>query len=325
MPANNISINNNPILTQIYRGYSPEGRFIHDQVLPKISVQSDTAQARAWVTTALDPMRIHNNVIVGKSKTPEITVSMTKGDLYKTERHGLKIGITKEDGKDYNKQDFRAGMEEAKLDYTEMLKWAQLMGKEYALATALFSTNTFSKNITLAGSDQWNNYSTSSPVTDVKTGRTSVYTYASEVAQVGITSQEVMFVLQSHPELKRTNGVAPDGTVPIRELTEAEVAKALGLDRLLVGKVKYETAKLGQTSSLANVWGKYFLVAYINSAPQPKKFQRSLGYSFVLEEPVMDSWMENDPKYVEYIRVEEEYDDVILDETTGYLLAAVIA
>lgn len=323
--AHKININDSPILTRIYRGYSPEGRFIHDQILPKVSVQSDTAQARAWASTALDPLRIHNNVIVGKSKTPEITVEMTKAALYKTERHGLKIGITKEDGKEYNKQDYIAGMAEAKIDYTEMLKWAQELGKEYALAVALFNTGTFTYNTTLAGSDQWNNYSTSDPIKDVRTAKTSVYTYSGELANVGITSQEVMFILQSHPQLRAINGVGPTGTVPVRDLTELEVAKAFGLDKIIVGKVKYESAMLGQTSSLTNIWGKYFLVAYVNPNPQPKKWQRSLGYSFVLDEPVMDTWPENDPKFVEYIRVEEEYDDVILDESTGYLLAAVIA
>lgn len=325
MPSNNISINNSPILTKIYRGYSPDGRFIHDMILPSVKVASKTAQARQWASTALDPLRIHNNVIVGKSKTPEITVEMTKASLYTTERHGLKIGVTKEDGQEYNPTDYQAGMAEAKIDFAEMLKWAQMLGKEYALSQALFNTSNFTYNSTLAGSDQWSNYSTSSPITDVRAARTSVYTYSGEAANVGITSQEVMFILQNHPELKRTNGVAPDGTVPVRELTELEVAKALGLDRILVGKVKYETANIGQTSSLTNVWGKYFLVAYINPNPQPKKWQRSLGYSFVLDQPVIDTYVENDPKYTEFVRVEEEYDDVILDETAGYLLAAVIA
>lgn len=325
MPSNNINILDNPVLTNIYKGYSPEGRFVREQVLPKIPVKSNSAQARQWVTTGLDPMRLHNNVVLGKTKAPEIQVGMTKGDLYKTERHALKIAITKEDGQEYNKQDWQAGMSEARIDYTEMLKWAQLLGKEYALASAVFNTSNISKNATLSGSDQWSNYSTSNPIADVRTGRTSVYTYSSEKANRALTSQEVMFILQDHPLLKRTNGVAPDGTVPVRELTELEVAKALGLEEIIVGKVKYETANIGQTSSLSNIWGKYFLTMYVNPNPQPKKWQRSFGYTFVLEEPVVDNWTEIDPKYLDYVRVEEEYDDVILDETTAYLLAAVIA
>jgi len=50
-----------------------------------------------------------------------------------------------------------------------------------------------------------------------------------------------------------------------------------------------------------------------------------LGYSFVLDDAEVDSYDNTDPKYSKFVRMEEEYDDVLLDVTAAYYIDAVVA
>jgi len=324
--GNNIAILPDNVLTNLYRGYMPqESNFIHDSILPKIKVGSKDGQVINSGTTSQEFLKIYHDIIIGRSKSPEINVQLSKADAWHTMKHSLKIMVTKDDGQKFSNADWRTGMRDAEIMYTKMLKTAVNIGKEYALASALFSTSNITKNTTLTGANRWSDFVNSDPIGDVRTGKTSVRTYSHMKANTGVMGVEVFEIIQDHPQIKKTNGVLPDGTVPVRSLTEAEVAKAFGLDRILVGNVQYESAIKGATSSLAEVWGKGFLLAYVNPNPQPEEFQKSLGYSFVLDEPEVDTYDNEDPKYSKFVRVEEEYDDVILDDTAAYYIHTVVA
>jgi len=322
--SNNIAIMPDEVLTNLFRGYLPkDSNFIHDSILPKISVGSKDGQVINTGTTSQEFLKIYHDIIVGRSKSPEINVQLTKADAWHTEKHSLKIMVTKDDGLKFSNANWRSGMRDAEIMFTKMLKSAVLIGKEYALANAIMSTTNITNNTTLSGADQWSDFVNSDPIGDVRTGKQEVRSAAHMKANTGIMGVEVFEIIQDHPQIKKTNGVLPDGTVPVRSLTEAEVATAFGLGKLLVGDVQYESAIKGATSSLTEVWGKGFLLAYINPDPQPQEFQRSLGYSFVLDDEEVDTFDNDDPKYSKFVRMEEEYDDVLLDETSAYYIAAV--
>ncbi len=324
--GNNISIMPDEVLTNLFRGYMPkDNNFIHDSVLPRINVGAKDGQVINSGSTSQEFLKVYHDIIIGRAKSPEINVQLTKADAWHTEKHSLKIMVTKDDGQKFSNSDWRAGMRDAEIMYTKMLRSAVLIGKEYALASAVFSTSNISNNTTLSGADQWSDFVNSDPIGDNRTAKQSVRSNAHMKANTGIMGIEVFEIIQDHPQIKKTNGVLPDGTVPVRSLTESEVAKAFGLDKLLVGDVQYETAIKGATSSLSEVWGKGFLCAYINPDPQPQEFQRSLGYSFVLDDAEVDTYDNEDPKYSKFVRMEEEYDDVLLDEAAAYYVAAVVA
>jgi len=313
------------VLTTLYRGYMPQDQnFIHDQILPKIKVGAKDGQVINSGSTSQEFLKVYHTITIGRSKTPEFNVQLSKADAWHTEKHSLKIMVTKDDGQKFSNSNWRAGMRDAEIMFTKMLKTAVAIGKEYAIAEALFSTTNISNNVTLTGADQWSDYVNSDPIGDVRTAKASIRSKAHMKANTMIMGIEVFEYIQDHPQIKRTNGIGPDGTVAVRSLTEAEVAKAFGVAKLIVGDVQYETAIKGQTSSLSEVWGKGVLLAYINPSPQAEEFQKSLGYSFVLDEAEVDSYDTKDPKYAKYVRKEEEYDDVILDETAAYYIDTVV-
>ena len=316
---------NNPILTRIYQGYQiPGSAFIRDQILPKLMVNVHTADGRKMLTTSTDILRIINNVRVGRSKTAEIEVGTTKARLYKTEEHSLKIMVTKSDGKDYS-ADWREGMELAKVDFTQWLKEVQMLAREKAVADVVSSASTFTNSTALSGSNQWNDYVNSNPKANIKTARQTVRGAAQAEINTAVMGIDVFEVLEDHPFLKKTNGVAPDGTVAVRSLTEAEVAKALGIDRLVIGNVWYDNSKFGNDMSMTQLWGKFCSLLYTNPSPTPSVREKSFGYSFTLQDAIVDEYTVDDPKDAMFIRVVEEYDDVILEEKAGYIYSTAIA
>ena len=114
-------------------------------------------------------------------------------------------------------------------------------------------------------------------------------------------------------------------------LNKQQLAKAMGVERVLVGKARYNSAELGQTQVLSAIWtAATCIFCYINPSITPNMAQQSLGYSFVPSnavvgyetyaytepEPMTQSWM---GKWVIQGRM---YDDNILDTKAAYLFTA---
>ena len=104
------------------------------------------------------------------------------------------------------------------------------------------------------------------------------------------------------------------------------MAQFFGLDRILVGKAIYDTAKEGQTASKSYVWGKHFLLAYV--APSPGRKRPSLGYTFWaptkgmlrIAEIYRDETITSD-----VMRVHEERLEKIVHVNCGYLMVNAVA
>ena len=322
--TNSIAIQNDPILTNIFRGYSPQDQqFVYPQFFPRIPVSSLRGQVKTLGTGAQDFLRLHNDVTVGYGVTPTITVDMSKADLYSCDYHTLQIGITKKDGHDFSLTDWRSGQQEAARMFTRMLKTAVMLGREYALAAAIFNSSVVTQTSALGSTAKWDVYATSDPIMDAQTAKKAVYAATGFVPNVAVMPMEVFFALADHTGIKVTT--ANGGTIQKEPLSKEQIAKALGVDKILIGQVRYETAKKGQTSSKTNVWGKSVLFAYVNPSPSPEQFEKSFGYQFILQDPVIDQYYLDDPKDVLFIRYEEAYDDVILDADAGYLFTTVIS
>lgn len=325
--THSIEIRNNPVLTELYRGYQPvEADYIQNQILPVLSTGSESGDIINLGTTSQDMLRIHNTVIVGRTKTPEIRFSLSKAVAYKCEKRGLKVLVTIEDANKFKKEGetIENAKAKAKNMFTKFLKTATMLGREVALASALFSTSTFTNYTTLTGADKFSDYVNSDPIGVSTVAKNTIRKAIGKKPNVCIMGPEVEMYLVNHPQLKKTNGVAPDGTVPVRALERVELAKALGVDKILVGEAQYQTSKLGETAVKTDIWGKYMLFAYVNPSPVPEEFQLSLGYQFVQNESVIDEWDIIDPKDATFVREESKYDDVILDELAGYLIAGAV-
>jgi hypothetical protein len=107
-----------------------------------------------------------------------------------------------------------------------------------------------------------------------------------------------------------TNAMAP--------VTPQQLASALNVRQIIVPRGYYNSAKQGQTDTLAQIWGKHAWAAYIPA--QPKKKERCFGYTVRRKSgPVVDRWYDNDRKGW-WIRNSDEWDQYIIDETAVYMI-----
>lgn len=321
MARNIIQRSNDPVLDRIVTGYTPQG-FIREMVLPKISVKARKGDILA---SGKDFLRIQNDVQLGRGNTPEITYDVSVTDGWNVENHALKAIVTKEDGANWNTENAKAGMTQAKNSFGKIVKQALMLGAENALATTVTDAANYAagNKVTLSGTSQWSDYTgTSDPIGVSQQAQTATYDATGYVPNVCVLSFEVWNYLRNHPEIIARFS---SHSAKFSGATQQQVALALGVEKIAIGHVKKNTATKGQTATLASVWPKSALFIYVNPNPNPDIFEDSFGNSFEFEAMVSDSEKLVDPKGAEFVRVTSSYDDVVRDFGAGYLVSDAVA
>ena len=290
-------------------------KYISEMILPPITVKQHSGKLASYGN---DHLRILQNVRMGgRGEAPRIEPSTRSSSTYQIEPHGLEMIITKADF-DNVEQPYDA-REDATEELTELL-W---VAKERALASALGSTSILTQNTTLSGTSQFSDRDNSDPLTVFINARKAVRDGCGYAPNKAIMDWGVAQVLKYHPQLLDFLGFKdnrPGG------LTMQELAKALEVKEVLVGEAIYNSAKLGQSDSLAPVWDKNVVFAYC--AERAGKKQKSLGYEIrptgrgprqVFRSPV------NNPPQSESIIVVDDYDHLLSDVSCAYLVKDAIA
>lgn len=300
------------LLSGVSSKYVPEG-YISDQVLPVVTSVQKSGLLGGY---GKGHLRIEQSLIGGRSKYRRVEPSSRSTTAYLIEGHGLE-GLVTEDDYANVEEPFDAEQDEV-IDLTTHL-WLE---REYALASTIMSTSVISQNTTLSGTDQYSDYANSEPVQDFATARATVKSGCGVPPNGAILSWEVWNMLRFHPQLLDALGFKdnrPGG------LTEPELAIAMGVKKLLIGQVTYNSAKEGQSDVLAPVWGKDILFAVLPE--KMAKRQVSLGYSVQMKgrgpARVMKEQSFNPPGTK--VLVDFHYDDLISNAAAGYLIKSAIA
>ena len=301
------------LLTGVSSAYVPKG-FICEQVLPTVQSKQYTGLLGKYGTNHL---RIENSVKGGRGKYRQVETQVRSTTSYVIEGHGLEGFVSKED---------YANVEEpfdAERDETLGLSTVLWLEKEKTLADALTSTSTLTQNTTLSGTAQFNDYANSDVLGVVTTAQNTIIDGCGLPPNLAIMDIKLWKVLRYHPQLLDNLGFKwdrPGG------LQMDEMAKSLGVDQVLFGTARYESAKEGQTSSLAAVWGKHLIFAV--APDKPEIMQKSLGYLIrpTGSQPRKVYKQSNfNPPGSTALLVEDEYDMLISDVTCGYLVANAMA
>lgn len=301
------------LLTNVSSAYMPEG-CIAEQVMPMIESAQFSGKLGKYGTNHL---RIENTVVGGRGKFRRVETMARSTDAYQIEGHGLEGLVTKADYANFEKPF------DAEKDETIGLTTLLLLEKEKGLADTLTNTSVITQNVTLSGTSQLSDYTNSDPIGVFKTARAAVMDGCGRAPNIAILDWKVADVLKYHAKLLDVLGYKynrPDG------LTEVELARALGVQKVYIPECRYESAKEGQTSSLAPVWGKHIVFAVAPSAAAP--FQVSLGYRVQLAgQPArkVTKWDETNPSDSKAILVEDYYDMFLSNTAAGYLVKNAIA
>jgi len=301
------------LLTNASQAYIPTG-FISEQILPEISVVQKTGKLGTYGT---DHLRIEAAVTGGRGKYRRVETMTRSTSSYSVDSYGLEGMVTEDD---------YANVEapfDAEADETMGLTTLLWVRKEKSLADVLTSTSIITQTTTLSGTSQFSDYLNSDPLAKFSTARTTIKSGCGLPPNTAIMSWEVWQQLRYHPQILDSLGFKqnrPGG------LALPELASALEVERVLIGMAMYESADEGQTSSLANIWGKHIVLAVC--PPSAQKYQVSLGYRVQLSgrpaRRVYKSSNTNPPNST-LITCDDSYDMMISKAAAAYLIYNAVA
>jgi hypothetical protein len=267
-------------------------------------------------------LRIQKNITGARTGYLEVKANSRATDTFKIISHGLKQVISPEDYANVKKPF------DAEKEAVLFMTLRMLIEKEVGLASVLTDTSVITNNTTLSGTDQWNDEDNSDPKGDATIARASIRGLVGLYPDLVVMSPEVAEQLRKHPAVLDTlkYTIAVQGGA-----TDADLAKYLGVERLLIASAIYNSSVEGQADNIVPIWGKDVL--FCISPKRSALMQKSLGYDIrlggeksrkvtkeVLSEPM--SYFGLSPKM---IRVADAYAHAITDVNCAYLIKDAVA
>ena len=194
-----------------------------------------------------------------------------------------------------------------------------MLAYEARVAAKAFATGTFTQTSALSSGDRWDT-STSDPVGDVAYAKAVVRGKIGVEPNTMTIGYAVFAALQSHADIRRiVYGLNAPESIP----DESQIAKALGLDSINVGRATYRTA----ANTFGDVWGKYAFISYqapnndARSITPLRTFAWSVdGGRYATRGPVWD----DDVKSWKYY-VDDYTDEEVVSIYAAYLYSTVVS
>lgn len=208
------------------------------------------------------------------------------------------------------------------MDLTEAINEGLAFRRELRIASAATTSANYGSNTAaIAAANRWDTASGGTIIKNIQDAVKALWTGRGPSDIVGFTSYDVYCAMSRNPailDLFKYNGSSPGLASPDM------IAGFLGMNRLLVGKARKDTANEGQTASYSRVWSDVFGVMRV--ARRPNVRNASFGYTLRHGNPFSTQWY--DPRkgkvggYFAKVAVSETHKIVASD--TGYLLTTVI-
>ncbi len=301
------------LLSNVSQMYAPQN-YVANKILPVKSALGKTGQLLKYGTGHL---RLEMTLVVGKSGYRYAEPISRTTTQYNISRHGLKGIVTEDDYANQNEYD-------AEADETMGVSHLLWTSREKSFADKFFSATYMTNGETLSGADQFSEPLTSDPVAYVREWRKSVKDACGFNPNKVLMGDYVAECLRYHPQiidyLKYTKA-------PLEGLSDQELARFFKVDQVLIGDAQYESAKEGQSSSMAAIWGNHLLMYY--APAQAMKYQQSLGYYMTLEGENGENRVFKSPNAdlpnATNILVDMAFDGFITNVNCAYLAKDVVA
>lgn len=238
----------NPALTAIAVAYSNE-LYIADRVLPRTPVGKQVFKYKKF--TFGDAFTIPNTLVGRKGRPGEVEFGAADATA-STRDYGLDTLINNEDIE--NQQGLGLGFDPLSRS-TELLTELVGLDREQRTAALIFNAGSYAtaNKTTLSGTSQWSDYTNSDPINAIALARDGMVMRPN----VLVLGRQVATALSMHPKVISSayplgGNASVGGRVPM-----ARLAELLELDEVIIGESWINSAKPGQTASVARVWGKH--------------------------------------------------------------------
>ena len=301
------------LLTNVSSALVPDG-YIAEALLPSISSKTSTGLLAKY---GMNHLRIESSLKGGRGQYKRVESITRSTSSYSIVGHGLEGLVTADD---YRNTELPYKAEEDEVMGITTMLWLE---KEKSLADTLGSTSVLTQNTTLTGSDQYSDFLNSDPLSDFSAARSAIRSGCGLPPTHAIMDWSVWNKLRFHPQMLDYLGykqARPGG------LSETEMATALGVENIKIGKAVYNSSNEGQADALSAVWGKNIVFAVLPA--KAIAYQTSLGYivGFEGEQPRKVYKQDNfNPPGSTSILVEDSYQMLISNAAAGYLIKSCIA
>ena len=258
------------MLTRYARLLGPSlGSFIADDIFPSVDVPTKTGKFFSVDGGFSAASPGHDMVIADGQASPlRISTSVSKVTGWEVDANGLGVQISKTS--EAYAQGNGLNLRQAN---TAVLARECMINRERAAAAIAFSGTVFAgKTAALAGADRFDN-AASDPISTAQTARDTIIKNSGEVPNVAIMGYSVYKSLRSHPLIleycSRTSN-------RVGLLTNEDLARALDVETIYVGKAVANTEVEGQTASNDYIWGKSLSFAKLRTSPSPMTPQSCL-------------------------------------------------
>jgi hypothetical protein len=187
--------------------------------------------------------------------------------------------------KDYGLMDFISADEEAnadaplepRMESEEALMGYLMLAREKRAADVVFASGNYGSNTAaLSGTDRWDNAS-SDPVAKILAVKKTPLV-APNTMVIGYEAWDYLRTNTNFMAYVRSRAQAGGSSTPLL-IDEATVCRAFDLDRVVIGKAKYNSAREGATASYSYIWGKSCALIRVEPRPSVRKTQ-TFGYTF---------------------------------------------
>jgi len=203
----------------------------------------------------------------------------------------------------------------------EMIMNLIKLDREKRAADLVFASGNYAaaNKITLAGASQFSDYANSDPIGIIGAGLDAVVMRPNNM----VIGQAAWTKLRSHPDIvKAVLGNAGDKGMVSRRA----VADLFELDNLYVGRGFVNTAKKGQSVSLARVWGKHIVLFYRDSTANNQR-GTTFGFTARWGSPVAGNEFDKNigMRGGQMVRAGESVKEVIAASDLGYMIVNAVA
>jgi len=203
---------------------------------------------------------------------------------------------------------------------TEKVTRALLLDREIQISGDMFTTGKWDShqqhNGAAAGAyTYWDDYANSDPLANIKHQKLSVKSYTGMTPNTLTVNEQVYETLRLHPQIKEIYKYTQPAI-----MTEDLIARAVGLDKLLIGKAIYMSSVEGATDVLGYVFERSALISYV--APQVGLMTPTAAaiFSFTGLSGGFDPAIERVPDrrtHADYFQAYSCYDDKIISDELG--------
>ena len=319
MTSNVLGFKQDIMLQRYARLLGPSlGSFISDDVFPSVDVPTKSGKFYSLDGGFSSASPGHDMVMADGQASPLLlSTSISKATGWEVDLNGLGCQISKSSAE--YAQGNGLNLRQAKV---AILARETAINRERQAAAIAFSTTVFTSATTaLAGADQWSN-AASDPVSIGQSARDSIIKASGEAPDTVIIGYEVYKALRQHPAIVE---FASRTQSSVGIVSNNDIARALDVENVYVGKAVANANVEGQALSNAYIWGKFALFCKLRPSPAPMTPQSCLQrWRFQgSQDGAVRRW---DPTpYVE--QVDMLWNDQFAAPTTelGYLYSTVVA